>query len=333
MRRECCEGYKSRNSTSGALICEPVCEPECHNSNCEAVNLCVCLPGHMMINNSTSTCVNICDSCVNSVCPHGEDSVCVCNPGFEKDTNVPHVCNPICDPPCVNGTCDTPGVCKCFDNFVKDGNNTNVCKPTSRYECVFGDITDVDECTCYKGYMNDNTQPNVCIPVCKQSCENGFCAAPDFCRCYNGYTESSESEFKCVPEKPETLTKTSCEFKISNAIRYDAATNCFLLKKNLIINDSQCGFLNFLMYSDCPEDNDCGVNFQCSRVSNSSGTTKMHCDLGRWDSEYAQHFNVTIPEVDWTDILVELNATQPINLKTGLNVSNSEWRLIHSTNW
>lgn len=337
-RRECCTGYQpAHNSTTENLTCEPICEPQCQNSTCIGPNNCFCKRGHVKDANHPSVCRPLCQSCVNSAC-HGSE-VCECFPGFEKDGRLRHVCHPVCSPPCVNGTCEVSGVCRCLEHHVREHNSTNVCKPTCKDHCVFGVCTGVDVCTCFSGYKKNGARENLCEPVCSPECENGKCVKPDGCECNPGFIQNMKNPNKCV-EANQTLTL--CNFTMSSSIRHDAASDCFLLNKGLLIeHQPQCSILSTLVDPQCVqadscEMKECELMFRCVKSSdNDTDYNEIRCGLHTSDFKADENMNMVIADAEWRDFTIVLSASQQFRFHPtkGLDVDHRKWTLRASSDW
>lgn len=55
---------------------------------------------------------------------------------------------------------------------------------------------------------------------------------------------------------------------------------------------------------------------------------RVHCDLLEvFEDKTVENSTMTIPDMDRTNITVELNAMKLSDMNTGLNVTDSEWEL------
>ncbi|XP_075154181.1 uncharacterized protein LOC142227544 [Haematobia irritans] len=153
MKKICCENYLF-NGTN----CNPICEPNCDNGECQAPNNCVCNKGYQM--------------------------------------NPSKICEPVCTISCGFGKCIRPETCEC-DNGYKYSRDRKTCEPECLNTCPGNSkCVGPNQCVCNRGYqaLNDDADKNLtCEPICTFGCTNGTCVRPELCECFNGFFMNTTS--------------------------------------------------------------------------------------------------------------------------------------------
>lgn len=196
-KRFCCPGFKIGTQTP-SLTCEPVCEPPCLNSVCEAPDQCRCDHGFEKRNGTENICEPVCsEPCENGYCSNPE--LCFCHVGYQLDSSHQYVCKPVCTTPCVNALCSSPDVCSCHPGYTKTTEDTHKCQAHCSTPCHNAVCSRPEECTCFDGYKKDDYNSNTCIPICDNECTNAVCTGPNFCTCFDGFQVLGEDYYSCKP--------------------------------------------------------------------------------------------------------------------------------------
>lgn len=83
------------------MICAPICERPCVNSDCIAPDICKCREGYEVLDGDAFNCFPMCSlPCQFGTCTAPE--VCTCNRGYSRSSN-DSTCQPVCSGACING--------------------------------------------------------------------------------------------------------------------------------------------------------------------------------------------------------------------------------------
>lgn len=180
------------------------------------------------------------------------------------------------------------------------------------------------QCKCSLGYEKDKLLGHVCNAQCSPPCVNGKCVKPELCECDPGFTKLTSPD-RCVP------SRSVCNLTFSKSVQHDSASDCFLLKKDLLITDgSQCKFLNGLMSPECfqaeSDQTNCTLRFKCQRSANKGNLEVLCSDQSNFTAERNESVVLAATDVEWGDVTIVLSATATQEAKLDPTTQTAERR-------
>ncbi|XP_071572894.1 uncharacterized protein [Temnothorax nylanderi] len=199
----CPSGYRQHKRFYHVFkfMCEPVCDPECHNGLCVAPNICMCADGYEKDEDDSFICRPKCgDSCAFGTCV--SPGFCMCKPGYIKTyhaANETIVCEPQCFPFCKMGKCVAPGTCGCNEGYRLRNNSKDICEPICENDMCGGGICVAPGTCLHENQTVSNTSVVLSNftrskAICTIPCgPNGECTSPNECTCFEGYRSDAQS--------------------------------------------------------------------------------------------------------------------------------------------